>query len=481
MSKHDRAVLYGRLSQARTDETGKRDDSNVDSQLELAREHAERLGMTVVAEHRDDSISAYRKADREGFIAVLDCLERGDADVVIVRDLDRLLRARKDTARFLDIGQSRGVLISTYRGQSFDLSTAAGTLLAEVIASVGAMESGAKAERLRDMHVRRRAEGKPWGPYRIFGLNKDGTLHPEEAPLVQKAVEDILDNRSMRSIAAEWNEQGVQTTRQGQWRQSTLSNYVKNPRIAGLMPDGVSPGKWEAIIDPRTFALLQQHLSDPSRSFGHQQRNGRGRSDRLLAGVASDPHGRVIGTGKSSSGGYVVYRSRTVDDQSAVGKVSRKAETCDEEIISEVLSLISSPMLNIVEGQSAADREKLAEVHGKLAELAQERTELAEAGLGVAAYAAYSKALDKRELELKGELGEVKRSGRYADLNLEQMPYSRNKETLRAWWDGLSVQEQRAELDRWFESITILPGRGRATDAVLRQSILDEARQQGLM
>lgn len=477
------ALLYARLSLARTDENGVADDGNVQNQLKLSREHAERMGWTVAGEFVDNSVSAAGKKDRAGFNSLIEAMERGDGDVVISRSLDRISRNRLDTERFFSVAEEKGVLISLYvGGESFNMKSSSGRLLADIMSSVARAENAQKSERAKEAHVRRRAEGKPWGPYRIFGLNKDGSLNEDEAPRVRDAIDAVMDGTSIRSIMEAWNSEGVTTTRGGVWRQSTFSNYLRNPRIAGLMPDGITPIKdHAAIIDPRVFASLQVYLDDPSRSFGQQQRNGRGRSERLLAGVAVDPEGRVVGTGKSSNGGYTVYRTRVADDRSAPGKITRKAEQCDEEIINEVLSLISSPMLNVVEGQSAADREKLAETHGKLAELAQERTELAEAGLGVSAYAAYSKTLDKRELELKSELGEVKRSGRYEGLDLEQMPYSRNKETLRAWWDALTVAEQRAELDRWFESITILPGRGRGTQSIIRQSILDDARQQGLM
>lgn len=483
MTDQRNCLLYARLSLARTDENGMEDDGNVQNQLKLARAHAERMGWHVAGEYVDNSVSAAGKKDRAGFNSLIAAMENGEGDVVVSRSLDRISRNRRDTERFFSVAEDKGVLISLYvGGESFNMKSSSGRLLADIMSSVARAENSTKSERSKEAHVRRREEGKPWGPYRIFGLNDDGSLNESEAELVRKAIDDVMDGASIRSIMESWDKAGITTTRGGRWRQSTFSNFIRNPRIAGLMPDGVTPIKnHSAIIDPRVFAGLQVYLSDPSRSFGHQQRNGRGRSERLLAGVAVDPEGRTVGTGKSSNGGYTVYRTRVIDDRSAPGKITRKAETCDEEIINEVLSLISSPMMNIVEGQSAQDREKLAEVHGQLAELAQERQELAEAGLSVAAYGAMSKAQDKRELELKGKLGEVKRSGRYADLNLEQMPYSRNKETLRAWWDGLSVQEQRAELDRWFESITILPGRGRGTHSVIRQSILDEARRQGLM
>lgn len=474
------ALLYGRLSLERADEDGTKDGGNVSRQLQLAKAHAEKMGWTVAGSFRDDSISAAGKKDRAGFNSLIEAIEHGDGDVVVTRSLDRISRNRADTSRFFEVAQKHGVLIATYTGESYAMDSASGILLAEIMSAVARAENDTKSERSREAHMRRREAGKPWGPNRPFGLDKDGKVISEEAAIINTAVEEVLEGRSLRSITEEWTKRGIKTRRGGDWRQSSLSNYLRNPAITGLMSDRTTEGAWEAVVPRKTWEYLQVFLSDPSRGF-KVNRRGRGTSERLLAGLAIDGQGRVIGTGKSSNGGYPVYRTRTRNDAKAPGKVTRKAEDCDEAVIKETLWHLSGPLGKKVAYKTEQDADRVEQIRGQLADIASERDKLGEAvasgDLSVADMTAITKGYAARESELKAELGRVRTSSLFEGLDLWDKNRTLNALVkndyygMRSWWDGLPLTHQRAVLKSLFSHIVIQNGRGVAARCILRDDL----------
>ena len=100
--------------------------------------------------------------DRPAWNRLQSAIDAGDVSTVVVWRLDRLGRtARGLTALFADL-QHKGVnLVSIKDG--LDLSTAAGRLMANVLASVAQFETEVRVERILAGQAAARAKGKVWG------------------------------------------------------------------------------------------------------------------------------------------------------------------------------------------------------------------------------------------------------------------------------------------------------------------------------
>jgi DNA invertase Pin-like site-specific DNA recombinase len=99
---------------------------------------------------------------RKGWDKLEAAITRGDVAKVVVWRLDRLGRTAKGlTALFEDL-QKRGVGLVSLR-DGLDLSTPAGRLMANVLASVAQYETEVRAERIRAGQDAARAQGKRWG------------------------------------------------------------------------------------------------------------------------------------------------------------------------------------------------------------------------------------------------------------------------------------------------------------------------------
>ena len=103
----------------------------------------------------------------------------GEVSTIAVWRLDRLGRTAKGlTALFADLQAQKVNLVSLRDG--LDLSTPAGRLMANVLASVAQFETEIRAERILAGQAAARAAGKTWGGGKP-GLRVRGTEEKEEA------------------------------------------------------------------------------------------------------------------------------------------------------------------------------------------------------------------------------------------------------------------------------------------------------------
>ncbi|PQO47016.1 recombinase family protein [Blastopirellula marina] len=120
------------------------------------------------AEAQDEPVKFYRdkftgkSMDRPGWEKLQEALERGEVSRVVVWRLDRLGRTAKGLTALFDDLVKRGVsLISIKDG--VDLSTPAGRMLANVLASVAQFETEVRAERVLAGQQAAKAKGKQIG------------------------------------------------------------------------------------------------------------------------------------------------------------------------------------------------------------------------------------------------------------------------------------------------------------------------------
>lgn len=100
--------------------------------------------------------------ERPAFTRLLRHIRVGEVQQVAVWRLDRLGRTAKGlTALFDELTELNVRLVSLRDG--LDLSTAAGRLMANVLASVAAYETEVRAERILAGQAAARAKGKTWG------------------------------------------------------------------------------------------------------------------------------------------------------------------------------------------------------------------------------------------------------------------------------------------------------------------------------
>ena len=144
-------ALYARISKAL--------DQTPENQLIALREWAKRTGAEVEGEYVDEVSSSDTRPRKE---AVLRKLRLGEIDGVAFWSLDRWGRNMTELVLELEeFSRSGKSLISMKEG--IDLSTAAGRLMANVLAAMANFEKDRIKERTRLGLARARAQGKKLG------------------------------------------------------------------------------------------------------------------------------------------------------------------------------------------------------------------------------------------------------------------------------------------------------------------------------
>lgn len=124
--------------------------------------------LTRYADSQGEPVAWYRDSftgksmDRKGWNRLMEAVRTGEVSRVVCWRLDRLGRtARGLTALFEELLQRKVNLVSLKDG--VDLNTAAGRLMANVLASVAQFETEVRAERVLAGQAVARAKGKRWG------------------------------------------------------------------------------------------------------------------------------------------------------------------------------------------------------------------------------------------------------------------------------------------------------------------------------
>src|SRR5262245_52465940 len=119
-----------------------------------------------------------RTMDRPGWKRLEEDMHAGEIAKIVVWRLDRLGRTAAGLTALFEALQKLGVGFESIRDK-VDLATAAGRLMAHVLASVAAYENEVRGERIRAGQAAARAQGKRWGGSRR-GQRRTVTREHEE-------------------------------------------------------------------------------------------------------------------------------------------------------------------------------------------------------------------------------------------------------------------------------------------------------------
>lgn len=282
------------------------DDPN-DLQRGVTRQQAdtiamvEELGASLGEEHPENDTSAYRKkrvtlTDANGnsytayrvirpvWTEALHRLRQGEADGLVVYDLDRLARDPRDLEDAIEVVEHYGKVILSATASEIDLTTESGRMAARimvVMANKSSADTGRRVKRAAQDTARR---GVPVG-WRTFGWQVDKVhLDPVESRLARQAADDLLSgSASLGGIARRWSDAGVLTVQGKIWRSNTTGQYFRNPRLAGYRTydreilrdaDGKPVmGLWEPLLGVETWERLVAKLTT-NQTAGRSARDG---------------------------------------------------------------------------------------------------------------------------------------------------------------------------------------------------------------
>jgi len=481
-----RCAIYTRKSTARGLE---QEFSSLDAQREACEQYIAsqvRLGWKLVDERYDDGGFTGANLERPAFQRLLDDLDAGKIDVVVVYKVDRLSRSLLDFARVMErFGRTDTAFVSVT--QNFSTADAIGRLTLNMLMSFAEFEREMIGERTRDKIAASRRRGKWTGgmlPIGYKAINKKLVIDELEAVVVREIYELYEQHRSALSVARTINERGRQTKRYRsaagtlksgrRWSKDAVLRILKNPVYAGLIPygDELYEGEHDAIIDPERFKRMKHLLS------GHGRRSrARGRNpEYILRGLLRCSCGKALTPASTRKGGreYRYYRCVTQDKHGRKSCPARPlpAEAIETFVVDKVRDVAADPRLvdelfgrlqcRIEERREPLKTER-RKIPTRIASLSAEAQRLAE-DIGRAEGPARNH-LDKR----LGEVGDdiARAEARLAEV--ERMLAQIDCIEIDARW----VTETLSQFDAAWDILSH-ENRGRLVRAIIKQVDVDE-------
>jgi DNA invertase Pin-like site-specific DNA recombinase len=383
-------------------------------------------------------------ARRPGLRRAVELVEEGEAAVVVVAYLDRLVRSLSVQAEVVDrVEKAGGAILAVDVGQVTN-GSAGQWLSGTLLGAVSEYARRVTAERTADAKRRAVERGIPPFPNIPPGYRqaKDGRLepHPKEATVVAEAFRLRADGSTVKEVRDCLRRHGIERSYHGV--QALLGSRI----VLGELRFGqsVNADSHPAIVDTGTWQRVQRMRSPRGR---------RPKSERLLARLGVLRCGTcgarmVTGTTVQNGKTYAFYRCSPVSD--CPRRVTISADVAEQVIVDRVRELLEgvSGTATIADGAAEAEREFVSR------EQELEAAVLAFSGLDDV------DAARKRLMKMREERDRAR--DRVDELRAAAVPAVTI--TASGDWDLLTLDERRALIRAVVERAEVSPGRG--TDRV---------------
>ena len=203
-----RCAIYARKS---TEEGLSQPFNSLDAQRESAEAYISsqrHMGWTALERRYDDGGYTGANLERPALRALMEDIESGQVDCVVVYKVDRLSRSLLDFARLIGIFEEHGVSLVSVT-QQLNTTDSLGRLTLNILLSFAQFERELIAERTRDKMRAARRKGKWLGGNPVLGYDVDPEggglkINAEEAQRVRFIFQRIAEGKSARKCSTDY-------------------------------------------------------------------------------------------------------------------------------------------------------------------------------------------------------------------------------------------------------------------------------------
>ncbi|SMQ64311.1 Site-specific DNA recombinase [Altererythrobacter xiamenensis] len=280
-------------------------------------------GWVLNERHYGDGGFSGGNMERPGLKGLMDDVEAGLVDVIVVYKVDRLTRSLADFAKIverLDAKEASFVSVT----QAFNTTNSMGRLTLNVLLSFAQFEREVTGERIRDKIAASKKKGLWMGgpvPLGYQVIDRKLIPAPEEAKRVRTIMRRYIASTSANELIEELKAEGILTKIQRRtsgphrggipFKRGSLFHLLKNPVYRGkIVHKGkVYDGQHEAIVDEDLWEAVQARLKQkapPRRRVTNDPQQA------MLRGLLTDSEGRLMVPTYVTKGSrrYAYYETR---------------------------------------------------------------------------------------------------------------------------------------------------------------------------
>jgi DNA invertase Pin-like site-specific DNA recombinase len=341
----------------------------------IASQRAE--GWLCMREHYDDGGFSGGTLDRPGLKMLLEDIEAGLVDVVVVYKIDRLSRSLMDFSRLVEVFDKHGVTFISIT-QSFNTTTSMGRLTLNILLSFAQFEREVTGERIRDKFAASRAKGMWMGGFVPMGYDVEGRkliINEVEADRVRQMFQRFVKLGSATLLTRELVAAGSINKRGKPIDKGFLYKLFRNRLYLGeAVHKGTSyPGEHQAIITHELWDQVHAILQESPRQ---RAANTRTQTPALLKGLIFTASG-VAMTPTATKKGSRHYRYYTSMDairnragEGTDGFVRLNAGMVEGAVIQHIRDLLRAPEIAARAVEAARRSDPDIDVHDVVTALA---------------------------------------------------------------------------------------------------------------
>lgn len=493
-----RTAIYTRVSRDMRDTGRSVAEQEAECRTWVANEPAWKLVGKQVWCDNDLSASQYARKERPDWEELLDEIEAGHIDLLVIWEPARATRDRGVWATLAGLCEENNVRIGA-SGRVYDLQDPEDAFQLDLFFSLAARESRVTRKRVKRSQRSQAALGRPHGRL-LYGYRREynkltGALDrqiPDTVPrtafawkcaervvfipietytragIILEVADRFLQSETCMAVAKDLNMRGIPTPRHGKhgWHGGTVKDMVINPGYLGLRVFNgavVGDADWPAILSPEVHYSLVAKFSDPARRLSHDTAIVHPLSGLLRCGVCGTALRPFPVSGKIS---YTCTTPKKMDGDKGY-HLGRRAYRLHAMVEGLIAQRLSQP--DALESFARDDKEA-AQLRRILDELATKRARLQEHYDLAAAGELSAMALAAVERRLLPEITTAERRARQVRLLPVLTDLIRpTPEQVAVAWRGLELSQQRDVIRALFTSIVVHRiGKGVYSDDLLQ-------------
>ena len=262
-------------------------------------------GWKILAARYDDGGASGGTLERTALQRLLEEIDAGRIDMIVVYKIDRLTRSLADFAKLVERLEQAGASFVSVT-QQFNTSTSMGRLTLNVLLSFAQFEREVTAERIRDKIAASKKKGMWLGGLVPLGYEKEDSglvVQTTEAQTVQTLFETYVKLGAVAQLKAFADRSGMRsktrTFKSGRvmdgkpFSRGALYQLLSNPIYIGKIKhkDELYEGLHKAIIDHDLWDAVQDQLE---RNAADRKSRKNASNPSLLAGKVFDAGGRSL-------------------------------------------------------------------------------------------------------------------------------------------------------------------------------------------
>jgi len=204
-------------------------DNSIKNQTKQIRDYCNRFNLELVDVFIDEGISGL-KSDRDGLNQLLDIVNKGHIDGVVVYSLSRLGRKLTNVIQWIELLLKKDIDFFSIK-ENFNVNEIYGKLMLQILGSLNEFEVNVLGERIKDVKQYKKSNNEVYCGDILYGMYKRGNrliknnFELKTLKLIKKMREEDLSYFKISKIL---NERGIKSKNKCKWYGSSVRSVYMN-------------------------------------------------------------------------------------------------------------------------------------------------------------------------------------------------------------------------------------------------------------